>query len=142
MGNDRLKHLQVVKDFFCLDEPPTYSESMEECRVSDWVDVAWGKILTTRNFQAIFEAQEETITHLKIQLNGKEQTIESLEQKLKTALLEKDAMEKAMRYANSPFAIRSFDLNVLSVFQEQLGKLLKVLQGHKQYIARDAYRQQ
>lgn len=34
MGNDRLKHLQVVKDFFCLDEPPTYSESMEECRVS------------------------------------------------------------------------------------------------------------
>ncbi|KAG4067532.1 hypothetical protein HA402_005304 [Bradysia odoriphaga] len=78
MGNDRLKHLQVVKDFFCLDEPPTYSESMEECR-------------------AIFEAQEETITHLKIQLNGKEQTIESLEQKLKAALLEKDIMEKAMR---------------------------------------------
>lgn len=35
MGNDRLKHLQVVKDFFCLDEPPTYSESMEECRVSE-----------------------------------------------------------------------------------------------------------
>lgn len=34
MGNDRLKHLQVVKDFFCLDEPPTYSDSMEECRVS------------------------------------------------------------------------------------------------------------
>lgn len=52
----------------------------------------------TNDSQAIFEAQEETITHLKIQLRSKEQSIESLEQKLKTALQEKDAMQKAMRY--------------------------------------------
>lgn len=62
----------------------------------------WGKWSTLKrgdDFQAIFEAQEETITHLKIQLRSKEQSIESLEQKLKAALEEKDTMRKAIRYA-------------------------------------------
>ncbi|CAO1298621.1 unnamed protein product [Diamesa tonsa] len=58
----------VVREFFCLDEPPTYSESMEETK-------------------AIFEAQEETIAHLKMQLKSREDTILNMTHSL---LLEKE----------------------------------------------------
>lgn len=34
MCREELRKCQLVREFFCLDEPPTYSESMEECRVS------------------------------------------------------------------------------------------------------------
>lgn len=34
MSKDELRNSKIVRDFFCLDEPPMYSESMEECRVS------------------------------------------------------------------------------------------------------------
>lgn len=34
LANTILKNSRIVRDFFCLDEPPAYSESMEECRVS------------------------------------------------------------------------------------------------------------
>lgn len=63
MANEMLRTSQVVRDFFCLDEPPVYSESVEECR-------------------AIFEAQEETIAHLKMQLRAKDELIGSLQQQL------------------------------------------------------------
>lgn len=63
MANDMLRNSQIVRDFFCLDEPPAYSESMEECR-------------------AIFEAQEETIAHLKMQLRAKDDVIMTLQQQL------------------------------------------------------------
>lgn len=63
MANEMLRNSQIVRDFFCLDEPPAYSESMEECR-------------------AIFEAQEETIAHLKMQLRAKTDIIMSLQQQL------------------------------------------------------------
>jgi sorting nexin-16 len=33
IADDELKKAAVVREFFCLDEAPTYSESMEECRV-------------------------------------------------------------------------------------------------------------
>lgn len=63
MGNETLRNSQIVRDFFCIDEPPPYSESMEECR-------------------AIFEAQEETIAHLKLQLRAKDEFILNLQQQL------------------------------------------------------------
>lgn len=63
MANDMLRNSQIVRDFFCLDEPPAYSESMEECR-------------------AIFEAQEETIAHLKMQLRAKDDVIMTIQQQL------------------------------------------------------------
>ncbi|XP_055529056.1 uncharacterized protein LOC129721035 [Wyeomyia smithii] len=53
----------AVREFFCLDEPPTYSESMEESRI-------------------IFEAQEETISHLKQQLQTKDELIAALQAKV------------------------------------------------------------
>lgn len=34
MSKEELRKCQLVREFFCLDEPPSYSESMEECRVS------------------------------------------------------------------------------------------------------------
>lgn len=34
MSNETLRNSPIVRDFFCIDEPPTYSESMEECRVN------------------------------------------------------------------------------------------------------------
>lgn len=63
MASDTLRASQIVRDFFCLDEPPVYSESVEECR-------------------AIFEAQEETIAHLKMQLRAKDELIVSLQQQV------------------------------------------------------------
>lgn len=53
LNHQELCGAQAVKDFFCLDEPPTYTESIEESR-------------------AIFEALEETIYHLRSQLREKE----------------------------------------------------------------------
>uniref|UniRef100_A0A182WJU3 PX domain-containing protein n=1 Tax=Anopheles minimus TaxID=112268 RepID=A0A182WJU3_9DIPT len=65
LGDDAMRTCQAVRDFFCLDEPPSYSESMEESRV-------------------IFEAQEETIAQLKQQLQAKEDMVQVLQTKLAT----------------------------------------------------------
>lgn len=63
MSNAELKKCSAVREFFCLDDPPTYSESMEESK-------------------AIFEAQEETIAHMKLQLQAKDELIANLSHEL------------------------------------------------------------
>ncbi|XP_055602779.1 uncharacterized protein LOC129751355 [Uranotaenia lowii] len=63
MGDDAMRTNPAVREFFCLDEPPAYSESMEESRI-------------------IFEAQEETISHLKQQLQTKDELVAALQAKL------------------------------------------------------------
>ncbi|CAG9799459.1 unnamed protein product [Chironomus riparius] len=62
LGNPEMKKCPVVREFFCLDEPPLFSESMEDCK-------------------AIFEAQEETIAYLKMQLKAKDEIITNLNHK-------------------------------------------------------------
>ncbi|XP_022227006.2 uncharacterized protein LOC111077155 [Drosophila obscura] len=76
MAKEELRRCKLVREFFCLDEPPSYSESMEECR-------------------AIFEAQEETITHLKMQIQNKNDLILSLQQKLREEMSEKEQLREA-----------------------------------------------
>uniref|UniRef100_A0A0K8TM13 Putative sorting nexin 16 n=1 Tax=Tabanus bromius TaxID=304241 RepID=A0A0K8TM13_TABBR len=78
MSNNELRNSKIVREFFCLDEPPTYSESMEECR-------------------AIFEAQEETIAHLKLQLKNKDELILSLQQKLRAESEQKTHLQEELR---------------------------------------------
>lgn len=63
MGSAEMRRCPVVREFFCLDDPPLYSESMEECK-------------------AIFEAQEETIAHMKMQLKAKDELIGNLSHEL------------------------------------------------------------
>lgn len=62
LGNAEMRKSPVVREFFCLDEPPLFSESMEDCK-------------------AIFEAQEETIAYLKMQLKAKDEVITNLTHK-------------------------------------------------------------
>lgn len=78
MANEMLRNSQTVRDFFCLDEPPTYSESMEECR-------------------AIFEAQEETIAHLKMQLRAKDDVIMTLQQQLSNEMEQNRTLSSAIK---------------------------------------------
>ncbi|EDW91751.1 sorting nexin-16 [Drosophila yakuba] len=78
MAKEELRKCKLVREFFCLDEPPSYSESMEECR-------------------AIFEAQEETIEHLKLQIRNKNDLILSLQQKLREEMNEKEQLREAMK---------------------------------------------
>lgn len=78
MASEQLRACKVVREFFCLDEPPTHSESMEECR-------------------AIFEAQEETISHLRMQINSKNELILSLQQKLRNEIGEKEILREEIR---------------------------------------------
>ncbi|KAH8277694.1 hypothetical protein KR018_003712 [Drosophila ironensis] len=78
MAKEELRKCKLVRDFFCLDEPPSYSESMEECR-------------------AIFEAQEETITHLKLQIQSKNDLILGLQQKLREEMNEKEQLKEALK---------------------------------------------
>lgn len=78
MGNEQLRKSQVVRDFFCLDEPPDYSESMEECR-------------------AIFEAQEETISHLKLKLRAKDDIIRTLQQQLNSEIEKNEVLSAAIK---------------------------------------------
>ncbi|XP_055838237.1 sorting nexin-16 [Episyrphus balteatus] len=78
MSKEELRKFKLVREFFCLDEPPTYSESMEECR-------------------AIFEAQEETIAHLKMQISSKNDLILSAQQKLSAALSENEQLRESLK---------------------------------------------
>ncbi|XP_011181548.2 sorting nexin-16 [Zeugodacus cucurbitae] len=78
MAKEELRKCKLVREFFCLDEPPSYSESMEECR-------------------AIFEAQEETIAHLKVQINSKNELILSLQQKLRDEIAEKEQLKNTIK---------------------------------------------
>jgi sorting nexin-16 len=59
LSDHEMRKCIEVRDFFCLDDPPNYSESIEDCKV-------------------IFEAQEETISHLKMQLKAKDEIILNL----------------------------------------------------------------
>lgn len=63
LENSEMRRNPIVREFFCLDDPPLYSESMEECK-------------------AIFEAQEETIAHLKMQMKVKDEIIAGLSKEL------------------------------------------------------------
>ncbi|CAD7015404.1 sorting nexin-16 [Ceratitis capitata] len=82
MSKEELRKCKLVREFFCLDEPPSYSESMEECR-------------------AIFEAQEETIAHLKSQVNSKNELILNLQQKLRDEIAEKEHLKTALKNASA-----------------------------------------
>lgn len=63
MANETLRNYQNIRDFFCLDEAPSYSDSMVENR-------------------ELYEAQEETISHLKLQLRERDETIFELRSQL------------------------------------------------------------
>lgn len=78
MANEQLRQSQTVRDFFCLDEPPAYSDSMEECR-------------------AIFEAQEETIAHLKLQLRAKDDIVRTLQQELNDEIEKNETLIAAVK---------------------------------------------
>lgn len=73
-----LRSSPPVRDFFCLDEPPAYPENTEECR-------------------AIFEAQEDTINQLKMQLRAKDETVSTLQQQLQTEMEKNYALSTAIK---------------------------------------------
>ncbi|XP_076272262.1 sorting nexin 16 [Rhynchophorus ferrugineus] len=64
-----------IQDFFCLNEPPTCSETNEESR-------------------AMFEALEDTISDLKLQLREKDAHIDSLQEKMQSLLNENENLKK------------------------------------------------
>uniref|UniRef100_A0A182J210 Uncharacterized protein n=1 Tax=Anopheles atroparvus TaxID=41427 RepID=A0A182J210_ANOAO len=78
LGDELMRSCTAVRDFFCLDEPPSYSESMEESRV-------------------IFEAQEETISQLKQQLQTKDDLVHALQTKLATELNRNKILSNVIR---------------------------------------------
>ncbi|XP_059619188.1 sorting nexin-16 [Phlebotomus argentipes] len=90
MAEETLRNCQFVREFFCLDEPPTYSESMEECR-------------------AIFEAQEETIAHLKLQLRNKDALLMNLEQKLMMEINEVEKLKASLQALQEHLQMSSKD---------------------------------
>lgn len=78
IANEIYRNSKPVRDFFCLDNPPTYSDSIEECR-------------------AIFEAQEDTINHLKMQLRTKDELILSMQQQLDNEIEKNHALSAAIK---------------------------------------------
>lgn len=64
LSDIEMRNNAAVRDFFCLDDPPMFSDSIEENR-------------------AIFEAQEETIAFLKMQMKAKDDTILNLQNELR-----------------------------------------------------------
>nr|XP_023014424.1 sorting nexin-16 [Leptinotarsa decemlineata] len=69
---------QEIQDFFCLNEPPVYSETSEESK-------------------AIFEALEETITDLKQQIQEKDNSLDKLQTKLHLLGTENESLRKVIR---------------------------------------------
>lgn len=49
-------------------------------------------------FQAIFEALEETINDLKVQLQEKDALLDTFQDKLHSAIIENDNLKKIIRY--------------------------------------------
>lgn len=78
MEDDGMRTTPAVREFFCLDEPPAYSESMEESRI-------------------IFEAQEETISHLKQQLQTKDELVAALQAKLASEINRNKVLTSVIR---------------------------------------------
>lgn len=78
LEDDAMRTTPAVREFFCLDEPPAYSESMEESRI-------------------IFEAQEETISHLKQQLQTKDELIAALQAKLASEINRNKVLTSVIR---------------------------------------------
>lgn len=65
LSNSEMRKCSAVREFFCLDDPPTFSEEVsEDCRM-------------------VIESQMETIAHLKMQLIAKDETIANLSHSLK-----------------------------------------------------------
>lgn len=65
LSNEQMRKSSAVREFFCLDEPPMFSEEVsEDCRM-------------------VIESQMETIAHLKMQLRAKDETIANLTHSLK-----------------------------------------------------------
>uniref|UniRef100_A0A1Q3F6J7 Putative the phosphoinositide binding phox similarity domain of sorting nexin 16 n=1 Tax=Culex tarsalis TaxID=7177 RepID=A0A1Q3F6J7_CULTA len=78
LEDDAMRTTPAVREFFCLDEPPAYSESMEESRI-------------------IFEAQEETISHLKQQLQTKDELVAALQAKLASEINRNKVLTSVIR---------------------------------------------
>lgn len=77
LADSELVNTQYVQDFFCLNEPPMYSETNEESR-------------------AIFEALEDTIFQLKQQIRDKENIIDDLHDSLHTKTTENENLRKVL----------------------------------------------
>lgn len=78
ISNEHLLRLRKVREFLCLDEPPAYSDCKEKSR-------------------AIFEAQEETIAHLKYLLNAKNDIVEALQRELISAIEKNEILVTAIK---------------------------------------------
>lgn len=74
----KLIALQLIQEFFCLNEPPVYSETNEESR-------------------AMFEALEDTIYQLKQQLREKETAIDNLQDSLHSKQVENENLKKIIK---------------------------------------------
>lgn len=107
MNNVILRNHEIVKEFFCLDEPPTYSDNMEECK-------------------SIFEAQEETISHLKFQLESRNSTIINLQQKFLTEIKQKERLVELIKYAWLVFFFYTIIITVLFFLQKNQWELSKM----------------
>ncbi|XP_066995024.1 sorting nexin-16 isoform X2 [Anabrus simplex] len=68
----------AVKDFFCIGEPPSYAEGVEESR-------------------AIFESLEETIYHLRHQLKEKESELSKVRSSLVNESMKKEVVFQFVR---------------------------------------------
>ncbi|XP_058457084.1 uncharacterized protein LOC131434418 [Malaya genurostris] len=92
LDDDAMRTCPTVREFFCLDEPPTYSESMEESRI-------------------IFEAQEETIAHLKQQLQTKDELIAALHAKVASETNRNKVLTNVIRnsFENCPKCAKQLD---------------------------------
>ncbi|KAG5881251.1 hypothetical protein JTB14_032963 [Gonioctena quinquepunctata] len=69
---------QEIQDFFCLNEPPLYSETSEESK-------------------AIFEALGDTINELKQHIREKNNSVDSLQTKLHSLAIENENLRKIIR---------------------------------------------
>ncbi|KAJ9577766.1 hypothetical protein L9F63_005686, partial [Diploptera punctata] len=78
LENPHLCASASVQDFFCLTEPPSYTESLEESR-------------------AIFETLEETIYHLRCQLKEKDLEINKLKACLTTEMKKKEKFSQLIK---------------------------------------------
>ena len=116
MSNNILKNSQIVREFFCLDEAPIYSESMEECR-------------------AIFEAQEETIAHLKLQLSNRDETILAYEKKISSMTHHNELLQNAIKYVTIIYIVWIINVwNLLFILRHTINNCSKCSKDVDNYL--------
>jgi PX domain len=100
---DQLQLSMALREFFCLDEPPTAADGMDESRVKKTKAILGDHVLIRVYFvfdpQVALEALMDTLQQTRLELVEKELMLHTLKEALDHTTMENDKLKQQIRYA-------------------------------------------